>query len=170
MAPSTLSSLLHLLPSRRATFHKTRKGASKVLNWPYPLTAAAAKSSTIHPDRLAKCGFYCTPTSDDPTCTTCFLCDVSVAEWEEGEDPLYRHQAAAEEMGTRCGFATMVEVSWGEDGIEGRGKKDEWKQYWGEGQVLHPRGEVISKARIETFRLGWPHEGSKGVPTKEEVR
>ncbi|BGP16712.1 hypothetical protein JCM10213_009129 [Rhodosporidiobolus nylandii] len=163
-----VSALLHLAPARRATYHKTRKGANKALNWPYPLTAAAAKNSSIHPDRLVAAGFYCTPTADDPTVTTCFLCEVVVGEWEEGEEPLYRHQAAAEEAGLSCGWATVCQASWGEQGVEGRDKRD-WEEAWGEDGVLHPRGDTMSSAREETFRLGWPHEGVKGVPTKEEI-
>ncbi|GAA5967617.1 hypothetical protein JCM11641_005711 [Rhodosporidiobolus odoratus] len=170
MAPSSSSSLtLHLAPSRRSTFHKTRKGANKVLNWPYPLTAAAAKNSSIHPDRLVQAGFYCTPTPDDPTVTTCYLCDVVVGEWEEGEDPLYRHSAAADEVGLSCAWLTVQQASWGEKGLEGRGKKEDWSQYWGEDGEMHPRGEVMRRAREETFRLGWPHEGVKGVPTRSEI-
>jgi len=173
MAPptaSTSSASLHLVPVRRATFHKSRKAAAtKSLNWPYPLTGAAAKASSIHPDRLADAGFFATPTRDDPTVTTCFLCDVVIGEWEEGEDPLYRHQAAADEAGIRCGWVTVLSEAWDPDALDSRAK-DGWDELWGDEGELHPRGGRMGAAREHTFRLGWPHDDEEGVPTKEEAR
>lgn len=173
MAPTASTSQLHLATGRRATFNKTRKGANKALNWPYPLTGAAAKASTIHPDRLVEAGFYCTPVHDDPTVTTCFLCDIVIGQWEEGEDPLYRHTAAVEEAEIACGWLAVLSESWtrpGSDGLASR-PRNTWSDLWGgEGAANHPRGERMRWARLATFRLGWPHEGEEGVPSKEEVR
>lgn len=174
MAPtastSALQQQLHLASARRATFNKTRKGANKALNWPYPLTAAAARTSTIHPDRLVQAGFYCTPTHDDPTVTTCFLCEIVIGQWEEGEDPLYRHEAAIDEAEIRCGWLDVLDQSWTKEGADGLAltPKEAWPEIWGD--HMHPRGERMAWARLATFRLGWPHEGQVGVPTKEEVR
>lgn len=174
MAPtastSALQQQLHLASARRATFNKTRKGANKALNWPYPLTGAAARTSTIHPDRLVEAGFYCTPTHDDPTVTTCFLCEIVIGQWEEGEDPLYRHEAAIDEAEIRCGWLDVLNQSWTKEGADGLAltPRQTWPEIWGD--EMHPRGERMAWARLATFRLGWPHEGQDGVPTKEEVR
>ncbi|GAA5948652.1 hypothetical protein JCM21900_005201 [Sporobolomyces salmonicolor] len=167
MPPSLTS--LHLASSRRSTFHKARKGAQRALNWPYPLTAAAAKSSSIHPDHLVYAGFYSTPTNEDPTVTTCFACEVAVGMWEEGEDPVMRHLAATEEAGVECPWATIQSASW--EGTGGLGGKDEqsWKKYWGEEGEMHPRGDKMARARKGTFAKGWPHHGAKGVPTADQI-
>ncbi|GAA5983783.1 hypothetical protein JCM10908_005926 [Rhodotorula pacifica] len=176
MAPTASTSsaaALHLASARRATFNKTRKGANKTLNWPYPLTAAAARTSSIHPDRLVEAGFYCTPTHGDPTVTTCFLCEIVIGQWEEGEDPLYRHQAAIDEAEIQCGWLTVLSESWTKDGVADgidNVPRETWPELWGgEGAEMHPRGERMAWARLATFRLGWPHEGDDGVPTKEEI-
>ncbi|KAL7339470.1 hypothetical protein BJY59DRAFT_726790 [Rhodotorula toruloides] len=166
------SSTLFLAPSRRQTFHKSRKAAStKHLNWPYPLSGAAAKSSSIHPDRLVEAGFYSTPIDDDPTVTTCFACGVVVGMWEEGEDALFRHEAAAEEAGIRCPFATVRRHGWGEEGVDAPGREREsWDECWGEEGEWHPRGERMNEARRGTFDVGWPYDDDgDGVPTRDEI-
>ncbi|GAA6056283.1 hypothetical protein JCM3770_006756 [Rhodotorula araucariae] len=170
MAPAaSTSSSLHLVPTRRATFHKSRKAAAtKPLNWPYPLTGPAAKASSVHPDRLAEAGFFATPTRDDPTVTTCFLCDVVIGEWEDGEDPLYRHQAAADEAGIRCGWVTVQSEGWGPEGVDAR-PPEQWEALWGDDGELHPRGGRMGAAREHTFRIGWPHHGEEGIPTAAEI-
>jgi hypothetical protein len=168
MAPSYEN--LHLSTARRATFHKNRKGAStKPLNWPFPLTAAESKRSTIHPDHLSQVGFYSTPMLDDPTVTECFSCGVSVGQWEEGESPLGRHLAAAEEGELECPWAIMLNSSWAsQGGLEGK-TKEEWEQCWGTKGELHPRGKVMERARRGTFEHGWPHHGNKKLPTADQV-
>ncbi|PRQ74729.1 hypothetical protein AAT19DRAFT_15082 [Rhodotorula toruloides] len=167
------SSTLFLALSRRQTFHKSRKAAStKHLNWPYPLSGAAAKTSSIHPDRLVEAGFYSTPIDEDATVTTCFACGVVVGMWEEGEDALFRHEAAAEEAGIRCPFATVRRHAWGEEGVDAPGReKENWDEYWGDEGEWHPRGERMNEARRGTFDVGWPHDDDEGgVPTRDEVR
>ncbi|GAA5990824.1 hypothetical protein JCM5350_005129 [Sporobolomyces pararoseus] len=163
---------LHLSTARRATFHKNRKGAStKPLNWPYPLTAAESKRSTVHPDHLAAVGFYSIPEEEDPTRTKCFSCQVEVAQWEEGEDPLFRHLEAVKEDDEidGCPWATILQVSWAhEGGLEGK-TREEWEGCWGEKGELHPRGEIMERARRGTFEHGWPHHGKKKMPTAEDI-
>ncbi|BGP02487.1 chromosome segregation protein, BIR1 [Rhodosporidium toruloides NP11] [Rhodotorula toruloides] len=166
------SSTLFLALSRRQTFHKSRKAAStKHLNWPYPLSGAAAKTSSIHPDRLVEAGFYSTPIDEDATVTTCFACGVVVGMWEEGEDALFRHEAAAEEAGIRCPFATVRRHAWGEEGVDAPGReKENWDEYWGDEGEWHPRGERMNEARRGTFDVGWPHDDDEGgVPTRDEI-
>lgn len=168
MAPSFEN--LHLVAARRATFHKNRKGqATKLLNWPHPLTAAEAKRSTIHPDHLALAGFYSTPMDDDPTVTTCFQCECVVGMWEEGESPVERHLAVCDEERVECPWAVIQHASWESLGFLAAKSRDEWEECWGKDGVLHPRGPLLERARRGTFEHGWPHQGKKGMPTPDDV-
>ncbi|GAA6062770.1 hypothetical protein JCM10212_006883 [Sporobolomyces blumeae] len=161
---------LWLTSSRRSTFHKARKGALRSQNWPFPLTAAASRTSTVHPDHLARAGFYSTPTSDDPTVTTCFACDVVVGVWEEGEDPMARHVAAADEAQLDCPWASVQTASWeATGGLEGKDRETDWPRCWGDDGEMHPRGVAMERARKGTFAKGWPHHGEKGVPTADDI-
>ena len=163
MAPTTL----HVLQSRRATFNKSRKGANRALNWPHPLTNTASKpsSSTIHPDHLAAAGFYSTPTAEEPTRSTCYLCESVVDSWEEGDDPLERHL----ELNDSCGWAVLQQLQGDWAQYEGTRDKKEWAAAFGKAGELHPRSERVRSARASSFSVGWPHTGVKGVPTAEEV-
>ena len=153
--PSTKMSLNH--PSfRRATFHKTRRGVLKALNWPHPLIP---KSLSIHADKLSLAGFIHIPTLESPDLTRCFLCALEVDGWAVGDDPWERHR-----VGNRdCAMIKLEHVEW----TEWRDQAD-WD--WGVDGVDWPRSEEMDRARLETFSIGWPHEGSLGIPTKEEVR
>ncbi|ORY52833.1 hypothetical protein BCR35DRAFT_18663 [Leucosporidium creatinivorum] len=167
MAPSASSSaaLLHLIPTRRATYNKSRKGAQRALNWPFALASSAAKPSpsTIHPDHLAAAGFHSTPTAEQPTRSTCFLCEVVVEEWAEGDQPLEVHL----ELNDQCGWAVLQRIltTW----TDGLREKKEWKGAWGERGEWWPKSDYMISAREASFEKGWPHEGEKGVPTKEEI-
>lgn len=145
----------HLQTSRRQTFHKTRKASLKPLNWPHPLVP---KSLSIHADKLSQAGFIHTPTLVAPDLTTCFLCAVVVHDWTTGQDPWEKHRTANED----CAFVKMAQVGWEE-------WKDQTQWDWGLDGVDWPRSERMDRARLETFAVGWPHEGVAGIPTKEEV-
>lgn len=155
--------MLQQFKERRATFNKARKGAQRPLNWPLPLTKP--KSSTIHPDHLAAAGFHSTPTAEEPTRSTCYLCDSVVESWTEGDDPLARHL----ELNDRCGWAVLQRLlkEWSPFG--GLRDKEEWSEAFGEQREWHPKGERVKIARLASFGVGWPHAGVKGVPTAEEV-
>lgn len=144
------------LPSvRRSTFHKTRRGASKPLNWPHPLVP---KSLSIHADKLSQAGFVHSPTLDEPDRTTCYLCSVQVSGWEAGDEVWGKHR----DGNADCAFLKMEEVVWNE-------WKEETQWDWGVDGVDWPRSERMDRARLETFAVGWPHDGALGIPTKEEV-
>lgn len=162
MAPAPAPLPLHLLPTRRATYNKSRKGTLRPLNWPHPLKSTTP-ASTIHPDQLAQAGFYSTPTSDNPTRSTCYLCQLVVQEWVEGDLPLELHL----ERNDQCGWAVLqhLQGEW-KDGIR---DKQEWIKAWGQRGEWWPKSDYINSARQASFAKGWPHEGVEGVPTKEEV-
>lgn len=163
MAPSTAPQL-HTYTARRATFNKSRKGANRALNWPHPLTVAASKTSTVHPDHLAQAGFYCTPTAEEPTRSQCFACGTVVEHWNEGDSPIELHLQKNE----TCGWALMTHLTeiW-PDGI--RDKKG-WDKAWGVNGTLWPQSSRMQSARVASFQAGdWPHEQRSGVPSTSEV-
>ncbi|SGZ30409.1 BQ5605_C048g12352 [Microbotryum silenes-dioicae] len=150
---------LHLYPTRRATYHKSRKGASRSLNWPHPLTKAASTTSSIHADHLSRAGFYSTPTSDHPSSTTCFLCDLVVDRWCEGDEPLLLHLTRS----PHCGWAILLS-NMADDPNKIRKHWD-----WGIDGSDWPRSDKIQSARLMSFERGWPHKGAKGVPTVQQL-
>ncbi|SCV72303.1 BQ2448_4997 [Microbotryum intermedium] len=153
------SAPLHLYPTRRATYHKSRKGASRSLNWPLALTKAASSTSSIHADHLSRAGFYSTPTSDHPSATTCFLCDVVIEEWEEGDEPVSLHL----ERSPRCAWAILLS-NMADDPNKIRKHWD-----WGNDGTDWPRSDKIQSARLMSFERGWPHKGARGVPTVQQL-
>lgn len=146
---------LHLQSSRRLTYHKTRKGELKSLNWPHALTP---KSITIHPEKLSQAGFISTPTATAPDLVTCYLCQTTVQDWTVGDLPLERHR----EANPYCAYVKMQSVVWDEWRTEA-----EWD--WGDDGEDWPRSEKMDQARLDTFAIGWPHAGVTGIPTPDEV-
>jgi len=173
MAPSASSSStstasagpLHLIPTRRATYNKSRKGAQRRLNWPHPLASSLAKPSpsSIHPQHLAAAGFHSTPTLQHPTRSTCFLCHIIVEEWIEGDSPLQRHL----ELNHHCGWAILQTIlhRW----AQGLRDHKDWTAAWGQRAEWWPKSDYINQARLASFDKGWPHQGDERVPSKEEV-
>ncbi|KAK4047231.1 hypothetical protein OIV83_005533 [Microbotryomycetes sp. JL201] len=167
---------LWLVQSRRATYHKSRKGQQRALNWPFPLTGHAANASTVHPDRLADCGLYSTPTLDSPTCSTCFACSAVIAQLQDGDDPVEKHlQALDASTGEPavCGWLTLkrIQHSWPEgviDAITRDGDSSDWAAILGD-EWRQPHSKRLNEARSHTFEYGWPHEGQTGIPSKQEI-
>ncbi|KAI8979753.1 hypothetical protein BDF20DRAFT_529716 [Mycotypha africana] len=52
------------------------------IQWPY------LKKRYLQPDNLAKAGFYFMHKSDH---VRCFLCDIELSEWKQGQSPYTRH-------------------------------------------------------------------------------
>ncbi|KAM0791649.1 hypothetical protein ACM66B_006085 [Microbotryomycetes sp. NB124-2] len=179
MAPSSQSQAhasLHLVQSRRSTYHKSRKGSQRALNWPFAVTGSQANSSTIHPDKLAHNGLYSTPTTESPTCSTCFACGAVVDKLDEGDDPIEKHAQALlaqHDTHTRaCGWLTLKRIQqlWPEglvDGTHADNDKD-WDKVLGD-EWRQPHSDRMLQARLDTFKHGWPHEKTKGVPPKEQI-
>lgn len=55
-------------------------------NWPFK------KRSKCVAEKMAKAGFYHTPTTDYPDCVTCYACMKELDGWEQNDDPLKEHQ------------------------------------------------------------------------------
>lgn len=149
MAPAAQ---LHLAPVRLSTFTKKRPATSRALQWPFD------SSSSLDPAVLASAGLHHCPTKAVPLRTRCFLCNVEVSNWEEGDSPLDVHL----DLSGSCGWAIIKSEEWSKP----RDKSD-WN--WGSNGERWPRGDRWTQARLDSFAQGWPHEGVEGLPTKEEI-
>lgn len=143
--------------TRKTTFAKTRKGASKALNWPHALLP---KTTTIHPTLLSSAGWYHTPTAESTDRTTCYSCKNEVEGWTEGDDAIKAHLEIAN---GECGFIKMLSVVWEE-------LKDDDAWDWGVDGIDWPASPSMQLAREATFLVGWPHHGVEGIPTPQQVR
>lgn len=147
---------LHYQSTRKSTFAKTRKGASKALNWPHALLP---KSTTIHPLLLSAAGWYHTPTPDSIDKTTCHSCGKEVEGWTDGDDAILAHLEIAD---GDCAFIKMLSVTW-----------EEWREeaawYWGASGCDWPGSSSMVSSREDTFRIGWPHHDVAGIPTPAQV-
>ncbi|KAK4047054.1 hypothetical protein OIO90_006338 [Microbotryomycetes sp. JL221] len=164
---------LHLVQSRRATYHKSRKGAQRPLNWPFALTGTTASNSSIHPDKLADNGLYSTPDDQDATKSTCFCCGTVVTQLSDGDDLVERHQTALERnarQDTLCGWLTLkkLQIEWPQGVLEAKQATSTWSQVLGD-EWSQPNSTRLQQARQSSFNVGWPHEGEKGVPTKQQI-
>jgi hypothetical protein len=98
--------------------------------------------------QLADAGFYWKPATTSPDNVVCFLCRKSLDGWNETDDPLDEHLSHSR----HCGWAIVKNIPIVEDGLPFR-----WDE---EGEL--PKGERMTKARLETFGDWWPHERTKG--------
>src|SRR5260370_37888716 len=71
---------------RRITV-STRSKKAKTINatWPHLST------SKLSPESLADAGFFFDPDEDAPDKTVCFICELSLANWEEDDEPRAEH-------------------------------------------------------------------------------
>jgi hypothetical protein len=100
---------------------------------------------------------------------------LEVQEWEEGDDPLALHLS----LSPSCAWAIIKDTSWelepvsdDEEEEEGSGiyPVERWSEKFGENGEGHPRGERVGNARVESYKLGWIHEGVEGIPSSKDVR
>ncbi|KAF9362782.1 hypothetical protein BGX34_005509 [Mortierella sp. NVP85] len=117
--------------------------AQRTRSWPHPLGTYVA-----NPETLADAGFYWKPATTSPDNVVCFLCRKSLDGWNETDDPLDEHLSHSR----HCGWAIVKNIPMVEDGLPFR-----WDE---EGEL--PKGERMTKARLETFGDWWPHERTKG--------
>ncbi|OAQ29135.1 inhibitor of apoptosis repeat-containing protein [Linnemannia elongata AG-77] len=111
-------------------------------SWPHPDTFRATPSS------LAEAGFYWKPFSSSPDNVVCFLCGKSLDGWTEDDDPFEEHLSHSR----NCCWAIVKSIYPVEDGLP---------FHWDDEENL-PRGERMTKARLQTFGKWWPHERTKG--------
>ncbi|RDD39462.1 Baculoviral IAP repeat-containing protein 5.2-B [Trichoplax sp. H2] len=67
-------------------------------NWPFK------RKSKCVAEKMAKAGFYHTPTSDYPDCVTCFACMKELDGWEQNDDPFQEH----EKHSSKCPFIQLA--------------------------------------------------------------
>ncbi|KAI7825381.1 hypothetical protein BC939DRAFT_129220 [Gamsiella multidivaricata] len=112
-------------------------------SWPY-------KSSTHKavPELLADAGFYWRPAATSPDNVVCFLCGKSLDGWTESDDPYDEHSSHSR----TCGWAIVKTIPILDDDLPFR---------WDDAYEL-PKGQRMTKARMDTFGKWWPHERKKG--------
>eukprot|EP01064_Diplonema_japonicum_P002197 TRINITY_DN11405_c0_g1_i1.p1 TRINITY_DN11405_c0_g1~~TRINITY_DN11405_c0_g1_i1.p1 ORF type:complete len:148 (+),score=11.19 TRINITY_DN11405_c0_g1_i1:52-495(+) len=49
------------------------------------------ESDLVTPEGLSAAGFYFNPTGSSPDRCTCFICGISLVQWEVSDDPLLEH-------------------------------------------------------------------------------
>jgi Inhibitor of Apoptosis domain len=73
----------------------TKKSALNVhlaRGWPHPSTATPSSAAyRATPSSLAHAGFYFDPTAEKDDNVTCFMCEHSLGEWTENDDPFVEH-------------------------------------------------------------------------------
>ncbi|KAF9935365.1 hypothetical protein FBU30_003155 [Linnemannia zychae] len=114
----------------------------KTRSWPHPDNFRATPSS------LAEAGFYWKPFSTSPDNVVCFLCGKSLDGWTPDDDPFEEHLTHSR----NCSWAIVKSIYPVEDGLPFR---------WDDEDNL-PKGERMTKARLQTFGKWWPHEKTKG--------
>ena len=72
---------------RTITVSSARSRKAKTINatWPHPST------SKLSPESLADAGFFFDPDEDAPDKTVCFVCELSLANWEVDDEPRAEH-------------------------------------------------------------------------------
>ena len=68
------------------TMHSYDNRLQSFQDWPFK------KRSKCVAEKMAKAGFYHTPTTDYPDCVTCFACMKELDGWEQNDDPFQEHQ------------------------------------------------------------------------------
>ncbi|KAJ9467139.1 Protein bir1 [Diplonema papillatum] len=66
-------------------------------------------SDSVTPQGLAAAGFFHNPTSSSPDRCTCFVCGISLVQWQCDDDPLAEHVKNA----PRCPFVRVASKSGG---------------------------------------------------------
>ncbi|KAF8324343.1 uncharacterized protein EI90DRAFT_2934856 [Cantharellus anzutake] len=134
------------------TVSSARSKKTKIVNaaWPHPPT------SKLTPESLADAGFFFNPDDDAPDKTECFICGLSLANWEEDDEPRTEHLKRSNsctwtEAQTRCWFLFP-------DANVLYGLSASWRFNSDDRVPTHP---ARIKARLETF-ASWPHDKKKG--------
>jgi hypothetical protein len=96
--------------------------------------------------KLAKAGFFFSPTQTNPDNVACFLCHKSLDGWEKDDDPLSEHLKHS----SNCGWAIVATID----------RQD------GELSEENPASSRMIDARKATFANKWPHENKKGWKCK----
>ncbi|KAK3847596.1 MAG: hypothetical protein J3R72DRAFT_362371 [Linnemannia gamsii] len=114
----------------------------KTRSWPHSDDFKATPSS------LAEAGFYWKPYTTTLDNVVCFLCGKSLDDWNQDDDPFEEHLSHSR----NCSWAIVKSICPVEDGLPFR---------WDDEDNL-PKGERMTKARLQTFGKWWPHEKTKG--------
>jgi hypothetical protein len=98
--------------------------------------------------QLSKAGFYFAPSSSSPDNCRCYLCEVQLDGWDDGDNPALEHYTHS----SSCGWAINSYV----------------KHLFESKQTLDedPLSAKYADARTATFQGTWPHENKRGWKCK----
>jgi hypothetical protein len=82
-------------PRKIKSTKKSPVNAFLAKGWPHPSNYKATPSS------LAHAGFFFDPTPDKGDNVTCFMCDHSLGEWTQDDDPFTEHL----NVNSKCAWA-----------------------------------------------------------------
>ncbi|KAG0301599.1 hypothetical protein BGZ98_008204 [Dissophora globulifera] len=123
---------------------RLRSFTQKTRSWPHPQDKYIAT-----PEKLADAGFYWRPSNNSPDNVICFLCSKSLDGWADTDDPYDEHLSHSR----LCGWAIIKTIPYYDNG--------DLPFHWDNMDEL-PKGERMTKARLDTFGKWWPHERTKG--------
>ncbi|KAF9132166.1 hypothetical protein BGW39_000673 [Mortierella sp. 14UC] len=127
-------------------FKATPSSVSKREQFAY--YTSADNWGTCQNEGLAEAGFYWKPYPTSLDNVVCFLCGKSLDDWNKDDDPFEEHLSHSR----NCSWAIVKSICPVEDGLPFR---------WDDDDNL-PKGERMTKARLQTFGKWWPHEKTKG--------
>jgi hypothetical protein len=98
--------------------------------------------------QLSKAGFYFAPSGSSPDNCRCFLCEVQLDGWEDGDNPAVEHYMHS----SSCGWAVNCYI----------------RHMFESNQTLDedPLSTKYADARVATFQGTWPHENKRGWKCK----
>ncbi|CAG8593259.1 16535_t:CDS:2 [Acaulospora colombiana] len=131
-------------PRKGKSSKKSSLNAFLVKGWPHPSNYKATPSS------LAHAGFFFDPTSDKGDNVTCFMCDHSLGEWTQDDDPFVEHL----NVNNKCAWALArcsIELDKQADG-----------SFIFTVAARLPTAKGMEKARADTFKGHWIHDKVKG--------
>ncbi|PVF95879.1 hypothetical protein CPB86DRAFT_787558 [Serendipita vermifera] len=131
-------------PRKGKSSKKSSLNAFLIKGWPHPSNYKATPSS------LAHAGFFFDPTSDKGDNVTCFMCDHSLGEWTQDDDPFVEHL----NVNNKCAWALArcsIELDKQADG-----------SFIFTVAARLPTAKAMEKARADTFKGHWIHDKVKG--------
>jgi hypothetical protein len=141
MATADVNNQHFTYESRLASFQSAGLGTE----WPHTfLSAVEVCESNLHSTetlliqiQLAQAGFFYSPSPLSLDIVTCYLCEICLDGWKDGDDPIVEHLVHSLD----CGWAIVV-------------NKDLRQEYSASGNMI--------RARKATFAGKWPHEEKEG--------
>jgi hypothetical protein len=145
---------------------KRLKSTRSTVKWPHPTHGSFLPT----PSSLADAGFFWDPSDDDRDNVTCFLCAKQLSDWQEDDDPALLHWQKCGVNGA-CPWALLRCGADQDMDDQGRSVLRFFAHQYEPMHVVRwvfndqtrlPREKAIERARKDTFRNWWPHDGKPG--------